>query len=281
MNLSDPNIEKIIDLAIDEDINSGDITSKAILSKDDISEAVIKVKQDCTLAGLELAVSIMTKFDKNAEWTLNKSDSDYCKNGEIIASVKAQSSALLSSERTILNFLQRMSGIATKTRRFVSELEGLKTKILDTRKTVPGHRILDKYAVKIDHGVNHRMGLFDMVMIKDNHIKLAGGIKNAVASIKKTVDTTIKIEVETSTVEQVKEALAENVDIIMLDNMSIDEIKKSVDLCKDRVLTEVSGNVSLLNIREIAETSVDYISVSELTHSVKAIDISMKIISES
>ena len=281
MNLSDPNIEKIIDLAIDEDINSGDITSKAILSKDDISVAVIKVKQDCTLAGLELAVSIMTKFDKNAEWTLNKSDGDYCKNGEIIASVKAQSSALLSSERTILNFLQRMSGIATKTRRFVSELEGLKTKILDTRKTVPGHRILDKYAVKIGHGVNHRMGLFDMVMIKDNHIKLAGGIKNAVASIKKTVDTTIKIEVETSTVEQVKEALAENVDIIMLDNMSIDEIKKSVDLCKDRVLTEASGNVSLLNIREIAETGVDYISVGELTHSVKAIDISMKIISES
>ncbi len=192
--------------------------------------------------------------------------------------VKGKYRALLSSERTALNFLQRMSGIATKTDKFVKQLEGQNTKILDTRKTVPGHRVLDKYAVRIGGGINHRAGLYDMVLIKDNHIKLAGGIKSAVIMVRKNIHNSMKVEVETSTISEVKEALEAGVDIIMFDNMNVDEMKEAAIICKGKVLTEASGNVSIQNVRKIAETGVDYISVGELTHSVEALDISMKII---
>jgi len=171
-----------------------------------------------------------------------------------------------------------MSGIATKTNLFVKRLYGLNTRILDTRKTVPGHRVLDKYAVKTGGGTNHRIGLFDMVLIKDNHIKLAGGVSNAINAVLGKIPKDMKIEVEAATIDDVKEALNFKIDFIMLDNMSIDLMKEAVDLCKGKVLTEASGNISLHNIREVAETGVDFISVGELTHSVDALDISMKII---
>jgi nicotinate-nucleotide pyrophosphorylase (carboxylating) len=170
-----------------------------------------------------------------------------------------------------------MSGIATKTRKFVEAIEGLNTRILDTRKTLPGYRVLDKYAVKVGGGTNHRIGLFDMVMIKDNHIELAGGIKNAVELIREKINNSVKIEVETSSIQQVKEALDLKVDIIMLDNMTIEEMKKAVILCKGKAITEASGNVSLANVRLIADTGVNFISIGELTHSVEALDISMKV----
>ncbi|HEY6435337.1 MAG TPA: carboxylating nicotinate-nucleotide diphosphorylase [Ignavibacteriaceae bacterium] len=277
MNFNDSAIIRLIDLAIEEDVGSGDITTNSLVSKNESAEAIIKVKQDGIIAGLKIAQLVVDKFDSKAKWNFKKVDGNYCKSGDVVASVQAHKRALLTSERTLLNFLQRMSGIATKTRKFVDEINGFNTKILDTRKTVPGHRILDKYAVKVGGGTNHRIGLFDMVLIKDNHIKIAGGIKNAVESVKKKNNSSVKIEVEANTIEQVVEALVLNVDIIMLDNMSIQEMKQAVNICKEKVLTEASGNVSLANVKLIAETGVDFISVGELTHSVEALDISMKV----
>jgi len=278
MNLNDPKIFNIINLAIIEDIGSGDITTNSIVKTKQNGKAVIKLKQDGIIAGLEIAKLVVDKFEKAASWNLFKSDGELCNNGDTIATVEADIRTLLSTERTVLNFLQRMSGIATKTYLFIKQLEGFNTKILDTRKTLPGHRILDKYAVAIGRGTNHRMGLFDMVMIKDNHIKIAQGIKNAVNLVKRNIDNSIKIEVETSTLEQVLEALDCDIDIIMFDNMDINNMEEAVKICKGKVLTEASGNVSLENIRPIAGTGVNYISVGELTHSVQALDISMKVV---
>ena len=278
MNLNDPNVLKIIQLAIDEDIKSGDVTTSATIVEDKTAEAIIRVKENGIIAGLEVAKIVIGNLEKEVVWKIYKSDGDYCKSGEVVAIVKARSSVLLTAERTVLNFLQRMSGIATKTNRFVRELEGLNTKILDTRKTVPGHRALDKYAVKIGGGENHRMGLYDMVMIKDNHIKVAGGIGKAIELVKKKYTDSYKIEVETSNLEDVKEALKYNIDFIMFDNMSIGEMSEAVRLCKGKVKTEASGNITLSNVRKVAETGVDFISIGELTHSVKAMDIAMKIV---
>lgn len=274
----DTNVLKLIELAIDEDIKSGDITTSSIIASDEKKTAAFIAKQEGIIAGLEVAKIVFEKFDKKIKWTNLKYDGNSCSKSEKIALVEGSYKVLLSGERTALNFLQRMSGIATKTNKFVKELEGLETKILDTRKTVPGHRILDKYAVKMGGGNNHRMGLFDMVMIKDNHIKLGGGIANAVVAVKSNLPGSFKIEVEAATLDEVKEALKLSIDFIMLDNMSIDEMKKAVELCKGKILTEASGNVTLKNIRHIAETGVNFISVGELTHSVEALDISMKII---
>jgi nicotinate-nucleotide pyrophosphorylase (carboxylating) len=275
--LEDSNVLKLIELAIDEDIKSGDITTNSIVASNEKKTAAFIAKHEGIIAGSDVAKMVFEKFDKEIKWINLKYDGDSVSKHEKIALVEGNYSALLSGERIALNFLQRMSGIATKTKRFVKELEGLKTKILDTRKTVPGHRILDKYAVKMGGGNNHRMGLFDMVMIKDNHIKLAGGIADAVASIKRNLGS-VKIEVETASLDDVKEALNCNIDFIMLDNMNIEDMRKAVELCKGKVFTEASGNVTLNNIRKIAETGVDFISVGELTHSVEALDISMKII---
>jgi nicotinate-nucleotide pyrophosphorylase (carboxylating) len=278
MELNDPNVLKLIDIAIDEDIKNGDITTNSIISEDETRRAAFIVKQNGIVAGLDIAKFVIRKFDSKMKWNSIKNDGESCIKGEVIAKVEANYKSLLIAERTALNFLQRMSGIATKTNKFKKQLEGLHTKILDTRKTAPGHRLLDKYAVKIGGGENHRIGLFDMVLIKDNHIKLAGSIAMAVSSLKRNLKGTFKIEVETSSLKEVEEALEAGVDIIMLDNMKVEDMKKAVELCKGKVLTEASGNISLKNIREVAETGVDFISVGELTHSVEALDISMKII---
>jgi nicotinate-nucleotide pyrophosphorylase (carboxylating) len=278
MIYNDPNVLRLIDLAIDEDIKGGDITTNAITTTDKRKEAAFIAKQDGIIAGLEIAKMIIQRFDEKIKWTNLKKDGEGCLKSERIALVEGNYKALLSSERTALNFLQRMSGIATKTNKFIKKLEGLQTRILDTRKTVPGHRILDKYAVKMGGGTNHRMGLYDMVMIKDNHIKLAGGITNAISEIKKSLPDSIKIEVETTKLDEVKEALKFKIDFIMLDNMNIDEMREAVKLCRGKVFTEASGNISLDSIRDIAETGVDFISIGELTHSTEALDISMKII---
>ena len=277
MNLNDPAILQLVNLAIDEDIKDGDITTNSIISIKEKREASFIVKQNGIIAGLDIARMVIEKFDPLIKWKQYKNDGDSCIKGEVVVKVKGSYKALLTTERTALNFLQRMSGIATKTNKFVSQLEGLHTKILDTRKTVPGHRLLDKYAVKTGGGENHRIGLYDMVLIKDNHIRLAGGITNAVAAVKKNLVKQLKIEIEVSSINEVKEALNTKVDFIMLDNMPVDKMKKAVKLCKGKVMTEASGNISISNVREVAETGVDFISAGELTHSVEALDISMKI----
>lgn len=279
MELNNDDIKKLIDLALDEDIKSGDITTDLIVSDGEaITEAVFIVKQEGIIAGLEIARKVFLAIDSTIEWISIKNEGELCNKNDIAAKVRGNYKSILSAERTALNFLQRMSGIATKTNQFVKQIESFKTKILDTRKTIPGHRQLDKYAVRIGGGENHRSGLYDMVLIKDNHIKIAGGIEKAVESVKKRLKDKLKIEVETSSLAEVSQALIAGVDIIMLDNMSVEQMKKAVELCDGKILTEASGNISLKNIREIAETGVDYISVGELTHSVQALDISMKII---
>jgi nicotinate-nucleotide pyrophosphorylase (carboxylating) len=270
----------VIDIALKEDIGSGDITTSLLISADKKVEAVIKAKDDGIIAGLEIAKQVFVRLDSSIYWKENFKDGGRIKSGDIVAEIKGSHRAILTGERTALNFLQRMSGIATETSKFVEAVKesgSRRTKILDSRKTAPGLRELDKYSVKMGGGVNHRMGLYDMVLIKDNHIQIAGGIKNAVKQIRTNLKEGIKIEVETKNLEEVKQALVSKVDWIMLDNMSTEMMKEAVDLIDGHALVEASGNVSLDRVREIAETGVDFISVGALTHSVKALDIALYI----
>jgi len=271
-------VKELVKVALKEDINTGDLTTDNLIPDNINVTANLKVKANGIIAGLSVAEVVLKLLDPEIIWEPLMDDGDKVESGKIIANFNGSYKAILTGERTVLNFLQRISGIATQTNKYVNVLKGLKTIILDTRKTVPGHRILDKYAVKMGGGTNHRFGLFDLVMIKDNHIKIAGGISNAVLEIKAKVESTIKIEVETSILEEVEEAIKTDVDIIMLDNMSIDQMRKAVKLIDGKVLTEASGNITLESVRKIAETGVDFISVGELTHSVKALDIGLYIL---
>jgi nicotinate-nucleotide pyrophosphorylase (carboxylating) len=221
---------------------------------------------------------VFKKFDKNIEWKEILPDGSKVKPGDIIVEFKGNYRALLTGERKALNFLQRLSGIATYANKCMKEIEGHNVEILDTRKTLPGYRYLDKYAVRMGGASNHRFGLYDMVMIKDNHIQVAGSIRQAVEAIRFKVPKSIKIEVETTTLEQVQEALDADVDIIMLDNMSSKMMKEAVELINKRTKIEASGNMTLKRIRKVAATGVNYISIGALTHSVKALDISQRII---
>lgn len=270
-------LTRIIKCALKEDVGTGDITTNLIVPDFQKGTAEIYVKEDGVIAGLNVSKEVFKILNEKIVFRKFVKDGDKVFKGTKIAEVKGSLRVLLTGERTSLNFLQRMSGIATLTAKFMTQLEGTNTKILDTRKTVPCLRMLDKYSVKIGGGTNHRFGLYDMVLIKDNHIKAAGSITNAVQLIRKKLKKKIKIEVETTNLDEVKEALSNKVDIIMLDNMPIDMMKKAVKLINGKAKTEASGNVSLENVRKIALTGVDYISVGALTHSVKALDISMKI----
>ncbi len=235
------------------------------------------VKEDGVICGLDIAQIVFQKLDQQIHWVPVKKDGDQVRSGEKIVTFSGNCRAILTAERTALNFAQRMSGIATKTQMAVQLLSGYKTQIVDTRKTVPGLRILDKYAVQSGGGKNHRMGLYDMVMVKDNHIVAAGSITEAVQKIRQR-SPNVKIEVETTTLDQVKEALNTGVDFIMFDNMEIEMMKSAVHLADGKTLTEASGNLSVEDIQNVAETGVDYISSGALTHSVKAFDISQRII---
>lgn len=276
MDINNSQIDKIIELGIQEDIGAGDVSTEAIIRHNQNAKALLIAKQSGVIAGLAIAEKVFKHFDDKIVLIKHFEDGRAVSKGDLIAAVEGNYSALLNGERTALNFLQRMSGIATKTNLFVKELAGTKTKLLDTRKTVPGHRLLDKYAVKTGGGENHRIGLFDMVLLKDNHIKAANGITNAVEQVKNKWGNRFKIEIEASNLEEVTEALNSSVDIIMLDNMNIKTIREAVKLINGKCKTEVSGNVTIEKLKQIAETGVDYISVGELTHSVKALDISMK-----
>jgi nicotinate-nucleotide pyrophosphorylase (carboxylating) len=268
-------LEPIIENALREDIDEGDITTNQLFPADRKCRAIIMVKEDGVVAGLPIAGKVFMKLDRNILWSEKKRDGQTVKSKDILAEIEGSARAILTGERTALNFLQRLSGIATLTSKFVKAVEGIPVKILDTRKTAPGLRIMDKYAVSVGGGFNHRFGLYDGVLIKDNHIKLAGGITNAVRLIRQNAKTESKIEVETSTLEEVKEALTVGVDWIMLDNMSIELMKEAVRMINHKALTEASGGVTLKNIRSIAETGVDFISIGSLTHSPSALDVGM------
>jgi len=273
-----PQIEKIINLALEEDIGNGDITTENLIDPEEESDGYILAKEGGVISGLPLVNIIFQKLGSNFKFNALVSDGNFVDKGGKIVEFTGSKQAILSAERTALNFLQRMSGISTATSKFVEQLKGTNTKLLDTRKTLPGFRLLDKYAVKMGGGTNHRIGLFDMVMIKDNHIKASGSITKAVSKIRPEIDTNIKIEVETSSLEEVNEAIEADCDIIMLDNMDIPIIREALNLIDKRIPTEISGNVNLSNIRKYAETGVDYISVGAITHSIKALDLSLYLI---
>src|SRR5690554_5695647 len=270
--------EILFNLAYAEDVGDGDITTDNLVPPDIIKTAILVAKEDEVIAGLPVAEMVFRKFDREIQWKEVKPDGSKVKAGDIIVEFTGNYRALLTGERKALNFLQRLSGIATYANQCMQEINGYKVEILDTRKTLPGYRHLDKYAVRMGGASNHRFGLYDMVMIKDNHIQVAGGIKEAVEAIRSKIPKSIKIEVETSNLEQVREALNADVDIIMLDNMSSKLMKEAVDLINGRAKIEASGNMTLKRIRKVAATGVNYISIGALTHSVKALDISQRII---
>ena len=271
---------RIIKNAFAEDIGKGDITTAAIIRGNKRGQAQAIAKDDFIIAGIDVFQKTFLFLDYRIEFEVLIADGEKAKKGEKIAQITGSLASILQAERVALNLFQRMCGIATLTGKFVEAVHGTKAKILDTRKTMPGLRLLDKMAVKIGGGFNHRMGLYDGVLIKDNHIAAAGGIEAAVTAQKKNLTKKVKIEVETKNLMEVQEALNSGVDIIMLDNMSVEEMTKAVALVRGKALLEASGNVSLQNVARIAATGVDFISVGEITHSVKAADISLKIMAE-
>ena len=270
-------VKKIIEKALSEDIGLGDVTSEATIPGGSTSTAEILAKQDLVLAGLDVSLEVFHFLDAAIQFTRFAQDGDKIKSGKVIARVSGSTRVLLAGERVALNFLQHMSGIATLTSKYVEQLKGLKAQALDTRKTLPGLRQLEKYAVRMGGGTNHRFGMYDGVLIKDNHIKAGGSITKAIESARRNAHHLLKIEVETKTLDEVREALAAKADIIMLDNMPLDMIREAVKLINGQVLAEASGNVTFETIREIGETGVDFISSGSLTHSAPAADISMKI----
>jgi nicotinate-nucleotide pyrophosphorylase (carboxylating) len=271
-------IDDLVRQALKEDLALGDITTDNLIDAESFSRARLIAKASGVVAGLDVAERVFKLLDGTVAFKKYFTDGQTVNKGDIIAEIVGNTRVLLKGERTALNFLQRLSGIATKTGKFCEELEGFKAKVVDTRKTTPGLRLLEKYAVKTGGGTNHRFCLSDGVLIKDNHIKAAGSIKKAVEQVKKHIPHTVRIEVETESLEQVKEALDAGADIIMLDNMSIDMMSKAVDLIAGRAVVEASGNVNINTIREVAGTGVDIISVGGLTHSVEAFDISMRFV---
>jgi nicotinate-nucleotide pyrophosphorylase (carboxylating) len=268
--------DAIIDAALREDMPEGDITSESVIPAGAVSEAVFLAKEDGVLAGLQVARRVFEKIDASVEFVERIEDGAAFKRSDILARLKGPTVALLKGERTALNFLQRLSGIATATRRFVDAVAGTKAKILDTRKTTPGLRLLEKYAVKMGGGANHRLSLSDMVLIKDNHLRHVGSVAEAVRRARAAVKPGIRIEVEAAELAQVRDALAAGADMIMLDNMMIETMREAVSIADGRVPLEASGTVSLERVRAVAETGVDFISVGALTHSARAVDISLE-----
>ena len=272
-------IDDIIRRAIEEDINEGDHTSLAIIDPKAKGKAKLVIKEKGIFAGIEVARKTFRKVDNNLKVEALVNDGDQVKEGKIAFYVEGKIISILSAERVALNFLQRMSGIATQTNKVVNELEGLKTKVLDTRKTAPNLRILDKMAVKIGGGENHRFGLFDMILIKDNHIDFAGGVQNAIRKAifyKKVNKKSLKIEIEVRNVfELLKVMEFGGVNRIMFDNFRFSDLKAAMKMVRSKYETEASGNISLKNIRKYATTGVDYISVGGLTNNVKGLDMSL------
>lgn len=271
-------LEGQVRLWLEEDIGSGDITTMTTIPEDRQGVGIIHVKEDGILAGIPVAEAVFRVVDPSLIFRAVCQDGERIVKGTVLAEVHGSIRSILLGERLALNLMQRLSGIATRTREYVDALDGLSTRLVDTRKTTPGHRTLEKYAVRVGGGHNHRFGLYDAVMIKDNHIKGAGGITQAVAAARSQIPHTMKIEVEVEGFAQLEEAMAAEADIIMLDNMKPADMSQAVGILKvnkPHILIEASGNVNLSTIRGIAETGVDVISVGRLTYSVQALDISL------
>ncbi len=280
--LIDNSILRLVQIALIEDVGTGDLTSEALLGSDELGHAVVMAKSHGVVAGTVVAGLVFGEVDRSlsCEWTVT--EGTIVEPGEILGHLRGMAGSILTAERVALNFLQRMSGVATLTRKFVEAIEGTGSTILDTRKTIPGWRMLDKYSVVVGGGTNHRMGLFDVVMIKDNHIAARGTIANAVLATRRYLtdrnQQNIPIIVETKNLAEVSEALScEGVTRIMFDNFPIEVMRDAVVLVDNRVETEASGGINLENVREVAETGVQYISIGALTHSAPALDISLDV----
>ena len=268
-------IDRLIEQALLEDIHTGDITTLAVVPGQRPASARLIAKEHMVVAGIAIAARVFSTLDPDIRFEACLSDGEKTATGTLLATVHGEAAQLLMGERVALNLLQRMCGIATLTASFVDSVAGTKARIVDTRKTTPGLRQLEKYAVRVGGGINHRTGLYDGVLIKENHIVAAGGITEAIRRARAYIPHTLKIEIETETLSQVDEALAAGADIIMLDNMSLAEMRAAVATIGGRAQVEASGGVNLERVREIAETGVDIISVGALTHSPRAMDISM------
>ncbi len=279
MKTKDQLIDDLLTLAFAEDVGDGDHTTLSTIPADERGVQRLIIKEEGVLAGVEMARRVFAKFDPDLKMTVYIEDGAHVKPGDIAFEVEGTVRSLLQTERVMLNIMQRMSGIATQTARYQARLEGLKTKVLDTRKTTPGLRMLEKEAVRIGGGCNHRIGLFDMILIKDNHVDFAGGITQAVNAAKaycKEKDKDLKIEVEVRDTPEILEALEAGVDRIMLDNFSPERTREAVKLIGGRVEVESSGGITLDTLRDYGECGVDFISVGALTHSVKGLDMSFK-----
>jgi nicotinate-nucleotide pyrophosphorylase (carboxylating) len=268
-------IVECLECALVEDIGIGDVTTNSIVPADALLRGRILAKESGVVAGLDLAEAVFLLLENQIRFIPSVTEGAQVTSGTVLANISGSARALLTGERTALNFLGRMSGIATLTRRFVDQVSGTSARILDTRKTAPGLRLIDKLAVRRGGGENHRLGLFDMVLIKDNHIDFAGSIAAAVGRVR-AAGTNLEIEVETRTLADVQEALGLGVERILLDNMTLEVVRQAVTLNGGRAKLEASGNVTLENVRQIAETGVDFISVGSLTHSAKVFDVSLK-----
>uniref|UniRef100_UPI0040287EB2 carboxylating nicotinate-nucleotide diphosphorylase n=1 Tax=Candidatus Limisoma sp. TaxID=3076476 RepID=UPI0040287EB2 len=281
MKTKDELIEELLDLAFAEDIGDGDHTTLCCIPADEMGKQHLLVKEEGILAGVEIAKKVFHKFDPELKMTVFINDGAHVKPGDVAFVVEGRVRSLLQTERLMLNIMQRMSGIATMTAKYMERLKGLKTKVLDTRKTTPGMRMLEKEAVRIGGGMNHRIGLFDMILLKDNHVDFAGGIANAINKaneyIKANHKDGMKIEIEVRNFDELDEALATgHVDRIMLDNFTPENTKKAVDIVAGRCELESSGGITFDTLRDYGECGVDYISVGALTHSVKGLDMSFK-----
>lgn len=270
-----PSIDRLLRTALEEDIGSGDVTTAATITPGTSARAQLVAKEDFVLAGIDVARRVFELLDPQVAFEKLIADGQTVRRGEVLAWLKGDAASLLQGERVALNLLQRLSGVATLTAAFVRETAGTEATIVDTRKTTPGMRALEKYAVRAGGGGNHRMALYDGVLIKENHVAAAGGITSAVTRARRHAPHTLKIEVEVRDLAEVNEALTAGADILLLDNMDLKQLKAAVELVGGRAVTEASGGVNLDTVRAIAETGVDLISVGALTHSYRSVDISM------
>lgn len=269
-------LDRIIALALDEDIGYGDLTTESIVSKDYQAKGIIKAQEEMIVCGLEVAAKVFLSLDPAVSFEPVAKDGQRVQSDQVLADLFGSGRALLTGERTALNFMQRLSGIATQTARYVNRLQETGARLVDTRKTTPGHRMLEKYAVRCGGGFNHRFGLSDGILIKDNHLQLAGGISQAVTLVRQSISHLLKIEVEIDSLSQLSECLSCGVDCILLDNMNEEELREAVKVINHRCLTEASGCIRLETIRRVAETGVDLISVGALTHTILSVDINME-----
>jgi nicotinate-nucleotide pyrophosphorylase (carboxylating) len=273
-----PGVDRLIDLAIEEDLGGGDITTDGLIQPQATGQGIIVAKEKLVICGLPIAERVFRRIDPQIKCTCPFAEGDTIEARQTVMILSGRIASLLRAERIALNFLQRLSGVATHVRAFVAFLAESNVRLTDTRKTTPGWRTLEKYAVRIGGAANHRMGLYDGILIKDNHIAACGGITSAVALSRTRASHLLKIEVETSTLDDVKEALAAGADVIMLDNMDLAQIRAAVALVAGRVPVEVSGGVTIERLAQLAATGIDLISAGALTHSARAVDLSMRIV---